>query len=70
MGFDLRYDKGEGPAIKPPLRAASDLERLREVEPQESLAHLLEAIRRTRADSTREYRSWDLPAHPLPWPLT
>jgi uroporphyrinogen decarboxylase len=50
MGFDLRYDKGEGPAIKPPLRAASDLERLREVEPQESLTYLLEAIRRTRAE--------------------
>jgi uroporphyrinogen decarboxylase len=50
MGFDLRYDKGEGPAIKPPLRAASDLERLREVEPQESLAYLLEAIRRVRAE--------------------
>ena len=50
MGFDLRYDKGEGPAIKPPIRGASDLERLREVEPQTALAYLLEAIRRARAE--------------------
>jgi len=50
MGFDLRYDKGEGPAIKPPIRGASDLERLREVEPQDALAYLLEAIRRARAE--------------------
>src|SRR5438128_253868 len=50
MGFDLQYDKGEGPAIKPPIRGASDLERLREVEPQDALAYLLEAIRRARAE--------------------
>jgi len=50
LGFDLTYDRGEGPSIKPPLRLPRDTGRLREVDPQQSLAYFYEAIRRTRAD--------------------
>ncbi len=49
LGFELEYDKGEGPVIRPVLREPADVRRVREVEPVESLAYLYEAIRRTRA---------------------
>jgi uroporphyrinogen decarboxylase len=48
MGIDLEFAKGEGPTIHNPVRAASDVERLREVETVESLDYVFEAIRRTR----------------------
>jgi uroporphyrinogen decarboxylase len=50
LGFQLGYDKGEGPVIEPRLQQASDVDRLREVTPQESLGYLFEAIRQTRAE--------------------
>ena len=50
LGFGLAYDKREGPVIKPELRQPADVDRLREVEPQESLGYLYEAIRQTRAN--------------------
>lgn len=50
LGFGLEYGKGQGPVIKPVLRQAADVNRLREVEPEHSLSYLYEAIRRTRAD--------------------
>src|SRR6266542_943317 len=49
MGFELQYDKGEGPGVMPPLRAASDVGGLHEVEPRDSLDHVLEGIRQARA---------------------
>src|SRR5439155_11628224 len=49
MGFELQYDKGEGPVLRPPLQSASQVDRLREVEPRESLGYVLDAIRQTRA---------------------
>ena len=49
LGFALEYEKGEGPVLAPALREASDVARLREVEPAESLAYVFEAIRRARA---------------------
>ena len=49
LGFGLEYDRGEGPVVRPALRKSADVNRLREVEPQDSLAYLYEAIRRTRA---------------------
>ncbi len=49
LGFELSYDQGDGPVVRPALRAANDLARLREVEPKESLEFHLEAIRRARA---------------------
>jgi len=50
LGFNLEYDRGEGPIIKPLLRLPAEVDRLREVDPQQSLAYLYDAIRRTRAD--------------------
>jgi uroporphyrinogen decarboxylase len=49
MGFSLEYDKGPGPWVRPALRASSDLKRLREVEPLESLGYVFEAVRRARS---------------------
>jgi uroporphyrinogen decarboxylase len=46
----LEYDKGEGPVISPGLRAAADIDRLREVEPERSLSYFYDAIRQTRSD--------------------
>ena len=50
LGFSLAYDQGEGPSIKPTLRSPGDVDQLREVDPQQSLAYLYGAIRQTRAD--------------------
>ncbi len=50
LGYRLEYDGGEGPVITPRLRRPSDVVRLREVEPEDSLAYVFEAIRQTRAD--------------------
>jgi uroporphyrinogen decarboxylase len=49
LGLELEYSKGDGPMIRPAVRESSDVDRLRNVEPEESLAYLYEAIRRTRA---------------------
>jgi uroporphyrinogen decarboxylase len=48
MGFALTYEKGEGPAIRPPLGAAADVDRVRIAEPA-SLGYVYEAARRVRA---------------------
>lgn len=50
LGLDLAYGKGEGPDIRPVVRHAADVDRLREVDPEESLAYLLAGIRQTRSD--------------------
>ena len=50
LGMHLEYDKGEGPAISPRLREAADIDRLHEVDPEESLGYLYDAIRQTRSD--------------------
>ncbi len=49
LGFGLEYGRGEGPVVRPALRESADVDRLCEVQPQDSLAYLYEAIRRTRA---------------------
>ena len=49
LGLQLEYGKGEGPVVRPALREPGDVDRLRTVEPEESLGYLYEAIRRTRA---------------------
>ena len=48
MGIDLEFAQGEGPVIHNPVRTASDVDRLSEVENVESLDFVLEAIRITR----------------------
>lgn len=48
LGFKLAYEKGEGPVIQPPLRRVADIDRLKEVDPLDSLGYLMRAIRLTR----------------------
>ncbi len=50
LGFELAYEKGEGPVIWPPLRRGADIDRLKEVAPSDSLGYLLKAIRLTRKE--------------------
>lgn len=45
MGFSLAYTKGDGPAIEKAVRTASDVERIRPVRPESSLAFVGETIR-------------------------
>src|SRR4029079_8968003 len=42
MGLTFDFVKGEGPSIEHPIRHASDVERVRQIEPREALAHVLE----------------------------
>jgi uroporphyrinogen decarboxylase len=48
LGFELEYEKVEGPQVQPAIRAAADVARLREVEPG-ALDYVFEGIRRVRA---------------------
>jgi uroporphyrinogen decarboxylase len=48
MGIELEFAAGEGPVIHNPVRRASDVERLREVEDVSALDFVYEAIRQTR----------------------
>jgi len=48
LGFQLEYEKGEGPQVRPAIRSAADIDRMREVEP-EALGYVFDGIRRTRA---------------------
>lgn len=49
MGIELEFVKGEGPVIRNPVRAASDVSRLRPVEPEETLGYVFDAVRQARA---------------------
>jgi len=49
LGFSLEYAKGEGPLIRPAIRAASDVDRVKDVDVEKSLGFTLEALRKTRA---------------------
>lgn len=48
MGVDLEFAHGEGPVIHNPVRQASDVDRLRQVEDVSALDFVNEAIRQTR----------------------
>jgi uroporphyrinogen decarboxylase len=48
MGVGLEFTRGDGPAIHRPVRTGADVDRLAEV-PPESVAYVLEAVRRARA---------------------
>jgi uroporphyrinogen decarboxylase len=50
MGIHLEFAKGEGPIIHNPIGSRADVEALRPVEPRESLAHVLEAVRLVRRE--------------------
>jgi uroporphyrinogen decarboxylase len=48
MGVDLEFAEGEGPVIHNPVRQASDVDRLRQLEDVSALEFVNEAIRQTR----------------------
>src|SRR5438132_388955 len=48
LGVGLEFAKGEGPVIQAPLRTPSDVERLPEVDPDEAVPFVFEAIRLAR----------------------
>ena len=50
MGIPFDFVKGEGPVIHRPVRSAADVDRLRGVEPRESLGHVLATIRILRRE--------------------
>jgi uroporphyrinogen decarboxylase len=49
MGLGLRFERGDGPVIDGMIRSRAGIQRLREVEPEESLGYVFDAIRKTRA---------------------
>jgi uroporphyrinogen decarboxylase len=50
MGLKLEFAKGEGPVIHNPIRTLKDVSRLRKVDPQTDLGHVLETIRISRRE--------------------
>ncbi len=48
MGFPVRYGRSEGPVIERPIRRPADVDRVLEVEPDESLSYVFEAVRVSR----------------------
>ena len=50
LGIPFSFARGEGPRIEKPIESRADVERLRKVEPRESLAFTLEAIRLLRRE--------------------
>src|SRR5712691_10365436 len=49
MGMQLAFSAGDGPVLHHPIRTLEDVERLREVDPAESLPFVLQAITMARA---------------------
>ena len=49
MGMQLEFTPGDGPILHNPIRQASDVERLQDVDSDESLAFVMQAIQQTRA---------------------
>jgi uroporphyrinogen decarboxylase len=49
MGVGLEFSKGDGPVIHRPVRAGSDVDKLHEVVPADSLPFVFEAIKLARA---------------------
>jgi uroporphyrinogen decarboxylase len=49
MGMTLTVEEGTGPRFHDPVHSPRDLDRLRDVEPEEELRHVLDALRLARA---------------------
>jgi uroporphyrinogen decarboxylase len=49
LGLSLEFTVGEGPVIRNPIRTAKDVGRLRAVDAETDMGHVLEAVRLTRA---------------------
>jgi uroporphyrinogen decarboxylase len=50
MGLHLEFVKGEGPSIGEPVRSVSEIQRLRRLDPESDLGHVLEAVRLVRRE--------------------
>lgn len=50
LGFDLRFEKGDGPSIRNPFRVAADAARLEKKSSRAMLSYVGEAVARTRKD--------------------
>jgi uroporphyrinogen decarboxylase len=50
MGLDFEFAKGEGPVIHHPIRTQADVDALRPLHPEETLAHVMDAIRLLRTE--------------------
>ena len=48
MGLSLSYQKGDGPSIRKMIRTAQDVEAIPEINPEESLFFIFDAIRQAR----------------------
>jgi len=49
MGFDLEYQKGEGPVIHNPIREASEIDRVRALESVDALDFVFETVKQVRS---------------------
>jgi len=54
MGLQLEFSKGDGPVIHNPVRSATDVNRLREVDDVAGLSFVFDAIRETRRALRRD----------------
>ena len=50
MGLDLEFSKGDGPVIHNPVREASDVDRVTDLQSVDALHYVVETVKRTRAD--------------------
>ncbi len=50
MGAPFEFAKGEGPVVYDPIRTKADVERLELIDPDETLGHVMEAIRLIRKE--------------------
>jgi uroporphyrinogen decarboxylase len=50
MGLDFDFIKGEGPHVEYPIRHASDVRRLRTIDPRDAMRHVLETVRLLRQE--------------------
>ena len=49
MGMDLEFTAGEGPVIHNPIRAAAEVERLKDLDDLDRLSFVMDVVRATRA---------------------
>jgi uroporphyrinogen decarboxylase len=54
MGLPLEFVKGEGPSIAEPIRSVAEIQRLRRLDPQNDLGHVLAAVRLARRELEKE----------------
>ena len=50
MGLGLYFETGEGPRFERPVRSRADVDRLPEVDPEDTLGYVTEAVRRIRRE--------------------